>query len=287
MFKSLTLAVIIPAYNEEHHIEQCLLAISRQEQPFDEVILVDNNCTDDTVKIARAFPFVRIIKEKKQGLIPARNAGFNSAKSDILCRIDADAVLAPDWSSRVRKNFEEDDTLSGITGLAVTHLLPRIPIFHTTLYSRGYYWWTWYLFHAQVLWGAHMAITKDAWQSVRSIVCGNDGLVHEDQDLSLSLMSQGRHIRCDDKLLIRTNGQTYHYAPKLISYIQRAIATKHLHEKAGRFPLPSEVRVAKSKIIFATIMVFTGGMFFLIVSLTLWPIDKMMVLLGREKKWLD
>lgn len=287
MSKTLTLSVIIPVYNEEYHIKACLEAVGRQIRLFDEVIVVDNNSTDATAKIAKSFPFVKVVKEKKQGLIPARNRGFDEAKGDILCRIDADAILEPNWAQRVAHAFEQDARLSGITGLAYTHVLPRVHVFRTTLYARGYYWWTWYLFNAQVLWGAHMAITREAWKAVGKEISDKEKDIHEDQDLSLCMLAGGRKIRLDTKLLIRTNGQTYHFAPKLLNYIQRAVQTRRLHKEAGRFPLPPKVRLSVWKIIPAAVAVYTLGMIFLIVSLLFWPVDKLMVKLGREKSWLD
>ncbi|WP_166264786.1 glycosyltransferase, partial [Marinobacter caseinilyticus] len=50
-------SVIIPAHNEEKYIEQCLFSLASQTYPSNsfEVILVNNNSTDNTVKIAKSF----------------------------------------------------------------------------------------------------------------------------------------------------------------------------------------------------------------------------------------
>ena len=67
-------SVVIPSYNEEKYIGRCLEGIALQIEKPDEVIVVDNNCTDKTVEIAEKFG-ATIIKEKKQGmtLIPEQN----------------------------------------------------------------------------------------------------------------------------------------------------------------------------------------------------------------------
>lgn len=255
------------------------------EAPY-EVIVVDNNCTDDTIRLARKYKFVRIVRERKQGLIAARNRGFNLAKGDILCRIDADAVLAPDWTKVVRQTFEARPEIVGLTGLASTRVLPRIPILRTTFYSKGYFWWVWYLFRCNVLWGANMAMRRWAWGKVRGTVNLQDNLVHEDQDLSLCLMYKGFKLRLEPKMLIKTDGQTYNYAPKLISYIRRAVDTRRLAAAAGHWPVPAGARLPARRTAFATLMVYTLGVGFLLSSILLWPLDKLMIAWRRDA-WLD
>lgn len=286
MIKKLKLSVIIPVYNEERHIGPCLEAVLAQTEPLNEVIVVDNNSSDRTVEIASKYPGVRIIHEKTQGLIPARNRGFAEASADILCRIDADAVLAPDWSKRVRQAFEAEADLAGVTGLALTRVFPRLPLLRTRLYSMGYFWWTWYLFGAQVLWGANMAVSRDWWEKARDDI-EHDGLaVHEDQDLSLCLIAKGGRIKLDKKLLIVTDGQTYNYAPKLLSYIRRALKTRRLNQGAGRWPVVRESRLPVWQKLLATTATYTLGMLFLLLSLCLWPVDKFMMTFVHER-WID
>jgi glycosyltransferase involved in cell wall biosynthesis len=66
--KTLSLTIVIPVFNEQNHISACLEAIAAQTAMPDEVIVVDNNSTDKTVQIAKQFAFVKIIKEKRQGV---------------------------------------------------------------------------------------------------------------------------------------------------------------------------------------------------------------------------
>src|ERR1700722_13666836 len=101
--KQVKLSIVVIAYNEEEYLRQCLEAIKQQLYPPEEVIVVNNNSTDKTVKIAQSFPFVKLIHEKEQGMIPARNAGFDAAKGDLLARIDADTRPPVDWVVRVHK----------------------------------------------------------------------------------------------------------------------------------------------------------------------------------------
>lgn len=99
--KNIDASIVIPAFNEEGYIKNCLESISKLETKLNfEVILVDNNCSDQTVEIAKSFQNklnIRIIKENKQGRGAARARGFKEAKGEIVLSTDADAILPSDW----------------------------------------------------------------------------------------------------------------------------------------------------------------------------------------------
>ena len=101
---SLRVSVVIPVYNEEAYIGACLESLMKQNVKPDEIIVIDNNSTDNSVAIAQKYP-VRIIHEKIQGMTPARNRGFNEARYAIIARTDADTILPVTWIKRIKKNF--------------------------------------------------------------------------------------------------------------------------------------------------------------------------------------
>jgi len=242
--KSLTLSIIIPVYNEQAHLKACLDAIDRQTFAPDEVIIVDNNSTDGSMKIARQYSFVKIIREPKQGLIFARNAGFNAAKSDILARIDADAYIPPNWVDRVKHDFKHDSKLSGITGPGVNNFktiydIPALSKFSSLMYfwhMRGY-------LGINVLWGANMAIRRPVWLQVRKDVCLDDHLVHEDQDLSLLISSFGGKLKLDSNLCVNFDGAALQEFDVLREYFHRRTTTKRYHSKRGTFKAPGMKKV--------------------------------------------
>lgn len=95
--KYMKITLVIPVYNEEQYIAGCLDSIAKQKIRPDEVIVVDNNCTDNTLLIVKKYPFVQVKHEEKQGMIAARNAGFNAASHEIIARCDADTQLPTNW----------------------------------------------------------------------------------------------------------------------------------------------------------------------------------------------
>jgi glycosyltransferase involved in cell wall biosynthesis len=95
-------SIVIPAYNEESVIRQCLIAAVYQSVPAHEIIVVDNMSKDRTADIVRQMqleypesPIILLSQDLEQGLIPTRNYGLDHATGDILGRIDADSVLEP------------------------------------------------------------------------------------------------------------------------------------------------------------------------------------------------
>jgi len=231
--KPLTLSIVIPVYNEQRHIEDCLKAIEKQTIAPDEVIVIDNNSTDKTGEIAERFSFVKLVKEKEQGLIPARNKGFKLAKGDILGRIDADSQIEPNWVEEVKKTFQDDEVM-GSTGIAIANLMPK-PFKgpHGTLWARLYFMWRESAHGIRLLWGANMALRKEAWQLVRPYAALKDSLVHEDQDLSYIMAGLGLKVVWNDHMRVRTDGQQYHEWPKLIEYYHRDLKTKQRHIQKG------------------------------------------------------
>lgn len=126
-------SVVIPARNEEKYIGKCLQSLLEQEEKADEIIVVDNNSSDKTAEIAKSYG-ARVIKEKTQGITYARTLGFNSAKFEIIARVDADTTVPKDWILRIKKDFEDNNT-NVVLALSITLNSPKKFRFPTDLQS--------------------------------------------------------------------------------------------------------------------------------------------------------
>ncbi len=280
MKNALTLSIVIPVYNEEHHIKRCLDAISGQTvQPL-EVIVVDNNCTDKTVAIARQYPFVKVIHEPLQGRGYARTAGFSAATGDVIGRIDADSVIMPTWARRVLQDFA-DPNVGGITGPGQTNILIGVNSLYTTFWSRVYFWTSHAIFDAVTMWGANMAIRRTIWPKVRPALTLDDTLVHEDQDLSLLMLGAGGTIIQDNKLLIKTIGRSYLYWPKFWEYFTRTFRTNSYHIQRQTLARDNPQRIGFWRALPGGILGWLFTVVFIIYSFVTWPLTAAMRRAGK------
>lgn len=220
-------SVVVPAYNEEKYIEKCLQGLTHQVEAPDEIILIDNNSTDKTVSIAKKFPGVTIIEEKMQGMIPARNKGFDTAQYDIIARTDADTVVPTDWIAKIKKKFADSDMLA-ISGPAHFYGIPDI-IQKNNWPSQWNFRFFKQLRKHNFLFGPNMAIRKSAWEKVRDEVCLNDKDVHEDMDLAIHLAKYGK-IVFDPDLIVNSSSRRIRKLASYIEYPYRHVKTFRKHK---------------------------------------------------------
>lgn len=99
--------VVIPTYNEERFIDECLKSLSKQTQKNLEVIVVDDGSNDKTVSVLSNFQFsninFQILKQKHKGPGEARNLGASKAKGKILVFVDADMTFDKDFVKNLVK----------------------------------------------------------------------------------------------------------------------------------------------------------------------------------------
>lgn len=265
-----SVSIIIPVFNEEDYIGPCLDAIAAQSVPPLEVIIVDNNCTDNTIAIARKYPHVRVVKEPIQGRTVSRNRGFNAAKGDILGRIDADSIVMKDWVQRLQADFA-DPSVGGVAGLGSTRTVVGIKIY-STLWSRLYFMTVQSLHGIVSTWGANMAIRRSAWQHIKHNTAPNGSRVHEDQDVAYALIGGGFRIIEDHKLLIRTSGGSLLYWPKYWSYVIKTFRMKHYHDQRGTLVAHPELCLGWPRRIIQGIIGWTATVIFSLYSLLCWPL---------------
>ena len=93
----LTFSIIVPVYNVEHYLKQCIDSIREQEYTNYECILVDDGSTDSSPKIcdeySRIDPRVKVIHKKNGGASDARNRGLEIASGNYIFFVDSDDYL--------------------------------------------------------------------------------------------------------------------------------------------------------------------------------------------------
>lgn len=87
------LSIIIPTYNAEAYLPQCLDSILAQEHSGCEVIVVDDGSTDGTAALLEHYPDVKVVHQENRGMSTARNRGLDEARGEYILFVDSDDLL--------------------------------------------------------------------------------------------------------------------------------------------------------------------------------------------------
>ncbi|MCD6328428.1 glycosyltransferase [bacterium] len=116
-------SIIVPVYNGERTIAGAIEALLALDYPsrLVQIIVVDNNSTDNTPDILQQFDGIDVVFEPKQGAYAARNCGLEFAKHDLIAFTDADCLPKPDWLTQLVEcmnipNQKVRPTQTGIIG---------------------------------------------------------------------------------------------------------------------------------------------------------------------------
>jgi glycosyltransferase involved in cell wall biosynthesis len=109
-------SVVVPAYNESAMLSACLQSLADQDFTGTyEVIVVDNNSTDQTPQIARLHG-ATVVGEQHAGVCWARQAGSAAAGGEIIVSTDADTTFDKGWLSRIDQTFSASRDCVAVTG---------------------------------------------------------------------------------------------------------------------------------------------------------------------------
>jgi len=103
-------SVVVPAYNEEKLLPQCLESLKNQTHPC-EIVVCDNNSTDGTYTIAKKYAD-KVLREKKQGALHALNRGLKAASGDLIAITGADCVAPSDWIENFLPHFLNPEVIT-------------------------------------------------------------------------------------------------------------------------------------------------------------------------------
>lgn len=198
-------------YNEADYIGACLQAIAVQTAIPDEVLVVNNNSTDKTAEIARRYSFVRLINEPVQGLVAARNRGFEEAKYELVARVDADARLIPEWVEIAKRYMAENPDIAAISGSAEFYNF-RFKRLTSWAHRTVYYRLQRRIAGATILWGGNMLIRRKAAMEIID-ECRREEGINEDIYLSLVMKRHGLRTAFCPALLARVSLQRGNFAP--------------------------------------------------------------------------
>ena len=106
------LSIIIPAYNAEAYLPQCLDSILAQEHQGCEVIVVDDGSTDGTAALLDCYHDVKVIHQENRGMSTARNRGLDEARGEYILFVDSDDLLTDGTLTTLAAELSGEDIIS-------------------------------------------------------------------------------------------------------------------------------------------------------------------------------
>ena len=103
----MNISFIIPVLNGEKYILRCVESIQSEMKPYDEIIVVDNGSTDNTVRIVESFGNMKLSIYPKVTISALRNRGKDFSNNPLLAFIDSDCVLCAGWRHQVLDVFKD------------------------------------------------------------------------------------------------------------------------------------------------------------------------------------
>jgi GT2 family glycosyltransferase len=121
MHRSCTVSVVIPCYNQVHHIRHTVGAILDQTIPPDEIVVVDDASGDASPIILQQLPVKLIRHQQNQGPAAARNTALSASSGDIVVFVDADAYADHRLIETFLRAYQEipDPLVAGIGGRGI------------------------------------------------------------------------------------------------------------------------------------------------------------------------
>jgi glycosyltransferase involved in cell wall biosynthesis len=105
------ISVIVPIYNVEKYLDECINSIVNQKYQNLEIILVNDGSTDGCMEICRRYALdkrIIIIDKKNEGLSKARQTGIDLCKGEYFCSIDPDDYISEYYISSMTNKIDED-----------------------------------------------------------------------------------------------------------------------------------------------------------------------------------
>ena len=105
-------SVIIPVYNVEQYLNECVCSVLNQGEKDIEIILVDDGSTDQSGKICDAFQekypeTIRVIHKNNEGLLLTRRRGIKASKGEWIVHLDSDDYMMPGVLTAARRVLQE------------------------------------------------------------------------------------------------------------------------------------------------------------------------------------
>lgn len=114
----MNISAVVISYNSEKFLEENLDSLTAQTVKFSQIIVVDNNSQDNSLKIIKSYPGVQAIAlDYNSGYAAGANLGIKKCSSDLVLVANADIILDEKLNEKVIEKFKADDELALLSPL--------------------------------------------------------------------------------------------------------------------------------------------------------------------------
>lgn len=196
------LSIIIPTYNIEKYIKECIYSCYNQQGVSTddyEIIVVNDGSTDRSVDVVveaqQEIPNLRIVSRPNGGLSAARNTGLDCAKGEFVWFVDGDDCIEANALSILFKAFQQHDCDAYIINYSTfteqgIHKMPNFQLPSNRVFSGRYFWDKYKRMLPVMSW---LTIFKKEFLLKNDLVF-TEGIIHEDIDFSMRSFSMAKNI---------------------------------------------------------------------------------------------
>jgi len=228
-------SVVIPVYNQERYIRECLQSVLNQDYKPVEVIVIDDGSTDQTPKILEEFKgSITVIRQENRGPAAAINSGVNGATGSYVALLGSDDLLMPESLARQAEVLSKNSSIGGTYGdyflidaqgkeLGVVHA----PHPHPEEFAKA-------LIVENFIGGSSVMVRKEYFAKAG---CFDEGLkICEDWDMWLRLTAHGCFFAHLDAPLAKCRRHTSNITKnvKLMHRYQERVVLKALNFFSGK-----------------------------------------------------
>jgi cellulose synthase/poly-beta-1,6-N-acetylglucosamine synthase-like glycosyltransferase len=155
-----SIAVVIPTWNEEKALPSTLTTILNQDDPPEQIIVVDDGSTDKTLTLlhnlyqleydgniakSQLYPHIQVLSKEHSGKGDSLNKGIFLSNTDIVLTLDADTTLDSQSIKALRQTFTQYSSLIAVSGTLIPCCLNNIrgkifQFFQRYEYARTHVW---------------------------------------------------------------------------------------------------------------------------------------------------
>lgn len=210
-------SIIIPVYNVELYLSECLESVLRQTYEYLEVILIDDGSTDSSGRICDEYAAkdnrTVVVHQKNAGAANAKNAGLDLSTGDYIAFVDSDDIVDEKWIETMLMHLTKEDAdlvecdFDSFTKTKMTHPVKRgtgLQLFSPNAYMEQYLdYWTNGLFCLKVF---HRELTNGIrFRSERRCI--------DDEFYTYKVVSNAKKI-------VRIEDTLYHYRQRRSSAVR-------------------------------------------------------------------